>query len=134
MSRRTIVVLGGYGSGVTAATAAREIDEEARIVLVDPGGEGSSTVAAVPYAISGETASANALSRGRPEALTASHGIEMRPATGPIRIDAAARRLHLSDGPLEYTALVHALGAETTPDPKVPSAANVHRLRTLGDL
>ena len=134
MARRTIVVLGGYGSGVSAATAARETDEEARIILVDPGGEASSTVAAVPYAISGETASVSALSRGRPEALSDSHGIEMRAANGAIRIDPGARRLHLADGALEYTALVHALGAETTPDPKVPAAANVHRLRTVADL
>lgn len=134
MARRTIVVLGGYGSGVTAATAARETDEEARIVLVDPGGEASSTVAAVPYAISGETASVSALSRGRPDALAASHGIEMRPARGAIRIDPGTRRLHLEGEALEYTVLVHALGAETTPDPKLPAAANVHRLRTLGDL
>lgn len=134
MARRTIVVLGGYGSGVTAATAAREFDEEARIVLVDPGAESSGTVAAVPYAISGETAVANALSRGRPDALSASHGIELRPAGGAIRIDASARRLYLEGGALDYTALVHALGAETTPDPKVPAASNVLRLRTLADL
>jgi NADPH-dependent 2,4-dienoyl-CoA reductase/sulfur reductase-like enzyme/rhodanese-related sulfurtransferase len=134
MARRTVVVLGGYGSGVSAATAAREMDDDARIVLVDPGGEASSAVAAVPYAISGETASVSALARGRPEALAASHGIEMRPGRGAIRIDPGARRVQLEDGALEYTALVHALGAETTPDPKVPVAANVHRLRTLGDL
>jgi NADPH-dependent 2,4-dienoyl-CoA reductase/sulfur reductase-like enzyme/rhodanese-related sulfurtransferase len=134
MARRTVVVLGGYGSGVTAATAAREFDEEARIVLVDPGGEASSTVAAVPYAISGELASVTALSRGRPDALQASHGIETRPAPGPIRIDAGARRLHLEGGALDYTVLVHALGAETTADPKVPAAANVRRLRTADDL
>jgi len=134
MARQTIVVLGGNGSGVSAATAARELDDEARIVLVDPGGEATSTVAAVPYAISGETASDSTLSRGRPVALSASHGIEMRAAQGPIRIDVAARRLHLADGALEYTALVHALGAETTPDPRVPAAANVHRLRTPEDL
>jgi len=134
MARRTIVVLGGYGSGVTAATAAREIDEEARIVLVDPGAESSGTVAAVPYAISGETATPTALSRGRPEVLTATHGIEMRASPGAIRIDASAKRIHLADGALDYTALVHALGAETTPDPKVPAASNVHRLRTLADL
>jgi NADPH-dependent 2,4-dienoyl-CoA reductase/sulfur reductase-like enzyme/rhodanese-related sulfurtransferase len=134
MARKTIVVLGGYGSGVTAATAARENDEEARIVLVDPGGEASSTVATAPYAISGETASVNALSRGRPEALAASHGIELRAAVGANRIDAGSRRLHLADGVIEYTALVHALGAETTPDPKLPTAENVQRLRTLADL
>ena len=58
----------------------------------------------------------------------------MRPARGAIRIDAGARRLHLADGPLEYTALVHALGAETMPDPKLPAAANVFRLRTTDDL
>ena len=133
MARRTIVVLGGYGSGVTAATAAREIDEEARIVLVDPGGEASSTVAAVPYAISGELASVKALSRGRPEALQASHGIETRPAPGAIRIDPGPRRLHLNDGPLEYTVLVHALGAETTPDARLPFGTNVLRLRTVED-
>lgn len=135
MARRTIVVLGGYGSGVSAATAAREIDDEARIVLVDPGGEASSAVAAVPYAISGETASVSALSRGRPDALAARYGIEMRPVSAAaLRIDPGARRLHLEGETLEYTALVHALGAETTPEPKVPAAANVHRLRTLGDL
>src|SRR5687767_11881152 len=117
MARRTIVVLGGFGSGVSAATAARETDDEARIVLVDPGGEASSAVAAVPYAISGETASVSALSRGRPDALAARYGIEMQPARGAIRIDHGARRLHLEGGALEYTVLVHALGAETMPDP-----------------
>jgi NADPH-dependent 2,4-dienoyl-CoA reductase/sulfur reductase-like enzyme/rhodanese-related sulfurtransferase len=133
MARRTIVVLGGYGSGVTAATAARELDEEARIVLVDPGGESSSTVAAVPYAISGELASMSALTRGRPDRLQASHGIESRSVKGPIRIDVGGRRLVFEGGPLEYTVLVHALGAQTTSDPKVPAAANVQRLRTVED-
>jgi NADPH-dependent 2,4-dienoyl-CoA reductase/sulfur reductase-like enzyme/rhodanese-related sulfurtransferase len=134
MAKRTIVVLGGSGSGVSAATAARETDEDARIVLVDPGDEASSTVPGVPYAISGETATPTALSRGRATPLSESHGIEMRAAPGALRIDAANRRLHLDGGPIEYTALVHALGAETTPDPRIPAAANVQRLRTLADL
>jgi NADPH-dependent 2,4-dienoyl-CoA reductase/sulfur reductase-like enzyme/rhodanese-related sulfurtransferase len=134
MSRRTIVVVGGYGSGVSAAATAREIDEYARIVLVDPGAEASSAVAAVPYAISGEAVSVAALARSRPEALATLYGIEVRATRGPLRIDPAARTLHLGDGAMEYTALVHAMGAETTPDPRIPAAANVQRLRTLADV
>ena len=134
MARRVIVVIGGYGSGVTAATAAREIDEDARIVLVDPGGEASSAVAGVPHAISGEAVSVTALSRSRPESLAALYGIEFRAAKGKLRLDSGARVLRLPDGALEYTALVHALGAETTPDPVLPAAENVQRLRTLADV
>jgi NADPH-dependent 2,4-dienoyl-CoA reductase/sulfur reductase-like enzyme/rhodanese-related sulfurtransferase len=134
MARRTIVVVGGYGSGVSAAATARETDEDARIVLVDPAAEASSAVAAVPYAISGEAVSVAALARSRPEALATLYGIEVRAAEGALRIDAGARVLRLGDEKLEYTALVHALGAETTPDPRLPAAANVQRLRTLGDV
>src|SRR5687767_10957572 len=130
MARRTIVVVGGYGSGVSAAATAREIDEDARIVLVDPAAEASSAVAAVPYAISGEAVSVAALARSRPEALATLYGIEVRAAEGPLRIDSGARVLHGVGGKLEYTALVHAMGAETSPDPRLPAAANVQRLRT----
>src|SRR5689334_12196368 len=121
MARRTIVVLGGYGSGVSAASAAREIDEEARIVLVDPGGEASSAVAGVPHAISGEAVSVTALERSRPEALADFYRVEIKPAAGKIRLDPGARVLRLEEGAIEYTALVHALGAETTPDPVLPA-------------
>ena len=134
MARRTIVVVGGYGSGVSAAATAREIDEDARIVLVDPAAEASTAVAAVPYAISGEAVSVAALARSRPEALATLYGIEVRPAGGALRVEPGARALHFGGERLEYTALVHAMGAETTPDARVPAAANVQRLRTLADV
>lgn len=131
-SRRTIVILGGAGGGPAAAARARETDEAARIVVVDPGDEASCAVPGVPYAISGEAVRPEAVLRGGAQALVDLYGIEVVRAAA-VRLDAAARTLHLDGSAIEYTAFIHALGAETVPSPALPRAGNVARLRTPAD-
>jgi NADPH-dependent 2,4-dienoyl-CoA reductase/sulfur reductase-like enzyme/rhodanese-related sulfurtransferase len=135
MSRRTIVVVGGALGGPAAAARAREVDEQARIVLVERSAHVSYASAGLAYAISGEAVSSDALFREDADFFWDVHRIEVRTRVTAEAIDPAARTVRLTDGPLEYTALIYAAGVEAAaPRPEMKGAANVVGFRTLEDL
>ena len=134
MKKRTIVILGGAQSGPTAAARARELDESARIVLVERANDVSYAVAGLAYHLSGEVPRLEELNREKAEMFRDVYGIEVRTGTAVTGIDAKRRSVALGDEVLEYTALIHALGAESIVPDALAGAGNVVCFRTLADL
>src|SRR5437867_10197862 len=115
MKRRTVLVLGGALSGPTAAARAREMDEHARIVLIERNRHVSYAQCGLAYHLSGEVASIDDLNRERSDLFQAVYGIEVWTETEAVAVDAASRSLTvIKNGhpeSLSYDALVVALGA-----------------------
>ena len=136
MPTRTILVVGGALSGPTAATRAREIDEAARIVVLEQGASVSYAVGGLAYHVSGEVASARSLDREQREFFEDVYRIETRTGVRVLAIDAARHVVTLERETLSYDRLVYAAGAESiVPNlPGLDGATNVFRFRTLRDL
>ena len=136
MSRRTIVVLGGVMGGAAAAKRARETDEDARIVLLEPSAEVNYAMAGLAYSVSGEVVSLEALNRQRASYFQDVYRVEARTGITPTHIDVAGGAVVLGGGErLEYTSLVYALAPESV----LPAirdllpASNVLQFRILSD-
>jgi NADPH-dependent 2,4-dienoyl-CoA reductase/sulfur reductase-like enzyme/rhodanese-related sulfurtransferase len=129
---RRIVVLGGGLAGFAAARRAREIDEDAAIVLVDPP-DYPAPVPGLAYALSGEAVAEEVAARRRAESLRDHHRVEVR--GGRVdRIDAGARAVVVDGKAVEYSALVFALPAQPKRMPALEPAGNATHLRTPGEL
>lgn len=133
MSRRTIVVLGGGPAGTAAARRAREVDTEARIVLVERAPRLQPDPAALVWMLAGDATLADDDPGRR---LADEHGVEVRTgveaaALAPQR-HAVTLRDHGRDEVLAYDALVVALGAEV----RSPGfrAHNVRTMRSAADI
>ncbi|MBI2393799.1 MAG: FAD-dependent oxidoreductase [Deltaproteobacteria bacterium] len=142
MAARTIVVVGGALAGPTAAARARELDDHARIVLVERNVRVSYAVGALAYHLSGEVAAIDALDREDRGFFEAFYRVEVQKETEAIALDPAARTVTLrrrgpsgsfKDESLAWDALIYAPGAETIRPPEV-AGDNVRPLRTVGDL
>lgn len=139
MTRRTIVVLGGALAGPTAAARAREIDEDARIVLVERNRRVSYAQCGLAYHLSGEVASIDDLDQERSGFFENVFGIEVLTETEAVALDARAKTVLLNhNGRQEaiiYDALILALGAASRiPETIRAGAENVICFRTLDDL
>ena len=136
MASRTIVVLGGALSGPTSAARAREIDGNARIILLEQGAAVSYAVGGLAYHVSGEVRSPRALDRDYASAFQRVHRIDIRTGARVGRIDAARHAVSLDGKTLSYDRLIYAAGAESiVPDlPGLTGATNVFRFRTPADL
>jgi len=132
--QRTIVVLGGAQSGPTAAARAREIDESARIVLIESASEVSYAAAGLAHHLSGEVPSLADLNRETATLFRDVYGIEVRTGVAVTRIDAKRRTVELGSEQLAWDALVYALGADSIVPEPLAGAPNVFRFRTLSDL
>src|SRR5687767_1641869 len=87
MQRRTIIVLGGALSGPAAATRARELDEHARIILVERSRTVSYAQCALAYALSAEVRSPGDLACDQGELFEAAYGIEVLTETEAVSLD-----------------------------------------------
>lgn len=134
MKQRTIVVLGGAQSGPTAAARAREVDENARIVICERARDVSYRMAGLAYHLSGEVSALDDLNRETAEFFRDVYDIEVRTKTGASRIDAKNKRVEIGMEVMDYDALIYALGAESIMPAVVAGAGNVYRFRTLRDL
>ena len=132
--RKTIVVIGGALSGPTAAARARELDEDARIVLIEKERDISYAVGGVGYYLSGEVESLEALNGERAEYFEDVYRLEVLSRTKVTEIDAVHRRVALRGDTLGYDSLVFAAGAESIVPKEIGKGRNVMRLRTLRDL
>ncbi len=134
---RTIVVVGGALAGPTAAARARELDDAARIVLVERNVRVSYAVGALAYHLSGEVPAMDSLDREDRGFFEAFYRVEVKKQTEAVAIDPAARNVTLRSGgkedALRYDTLVYAPGAETI-RPTTVVGDNVRPLRTLPDL
>jgi NADPH-dependent 2,4-dienoyl-CoA reductase/sulfur reductase-like enzyme len=135
-SSSTVVVIGGALSGPAAAARAREIDSQARIILLEQGTAIRYVVGGLAYHLSGEVRSLQALNRARAREFRDVFRIDVRTGVRINRLDPDAHVVHLESGKLAYDRLVYAAGAESI----VPAvrgfdgAANVLRFRTPADL
>lgn len=135
MAQRTIVVVGGALAGPTAAARAREVDEHARIVLLERAGSVSYAVAGLAYHLSGEVEDVAALDRERAAFFRDVYAVEVRTGVGVSRIDARGRAVELATGErLRWDALVVSTGVGSVVPPVLEGARNVTTFRNLADL
>jgi NADPH-dependent 2,4-dienoyl-CoA reductase/sulfur reductase-like enzyme len=134
MSSR-VVVIGGDAAGMTVASALRRrLSEDDEVVVLERGSWTSYSACGIPYWISGEVES--------PEALVArsvdkhrANGIDVRMGVEATAIDPVARTVSIKGGnDLSYDRLVIATGAEPVrPDLPGIDGAGIYGVQTLDD-
>jgi NADPH-dependent 2,4-dienoyl-CoA reductase/sulfur reductase-like enzyme len=134
MSSR-VVVIGGDAAGMTAASALRRtLPKGDEVVVLERGSWTSYSACGIPYWISGEVAS--------PEALVArsvkdhvANGIDVRMGVEAAAIDPGARTVSIRGGnDLPYDRLVIATGAEPVrPDLPGIEGGGIYGVQTLDD-
>lgn len=134
MSSR-VVVIGGDAAGMTAASALRrQLPKDDEVVVLERGSWTSYSACGIPYWISGEVAS--------PEALVArsvkdhlANGIDVRMGVEATAIDPGARTVSILGGnDLPYDRLVIATGAEPVrPDLPGIEGGGIYGVQTLDD-
>ncbi len=139
MKRRTVLVLGGALSGPTAAARAREMDEHARIVLIERNRHVSYAQCGLAYHLSGEVASIEDLNREKSDFFRTVYNVEVWTETEAIALDPKGRTLTVNTKDhtetVAYDALVVALGAASRLPQNLPEKAeNLICFRTLDDL
>jgi NADPH-dependent 2,4-dienoyl-CoA reductase/sulfur reductase-like enzyme/rhodanese-related sulfurtransferase len=136
MPSRTILVVGGALSGPTAAARAREIDDAARIILLEQGGAVSYAVGGLASRVSGEVTSQRALDREDSLFFDEVYRVDVRTGLRVQRIDAGRHAVTVDGHDVFYDSLIYAAGAESImPDVAgLDGADNVFRFRTLKDL
>lgn len=136
---RRIVVVGGVAGGMSAAARARRLDESASIVVLEQSAYVSFANCGLPYHLSGEIESRDALLLHTPESLRAALALDVRTGHRVTAVDRAARTVAVAtaDGTYElaYDALLLAPGAvAVTPPVDGLDHPAVHALRTIPDL
>jgi NADPH-dependent 2,4-dienoyl-CoA reductase/sulfur reductase-like enzyme/rhodanese-related sulfurtransferase len=131
-------VLGGVLSGPTAAARAREIDEHAEITILTRESRVSYAAAGIPYHLSGEVRSIDALDTERAGFFKSAYRIDVWTRTEAVEIDPvnrllAARRNGKAQR-VPFDSLVFALGASPTPSAANLDGLNVNTFRNLDHL
>lgn len=142
--RRTIIIVGAALAGPTAAARAREIDENAEIILLERNTRVSYAMSGLALHLSGEVGSLEDLNRERNDFFKNVYDIDVRTETEVIAIDAKKKQVliqrHGQATTLDYDALIFAAGAASVKPVGVPDVgsgkapANLHYFRTLDDL
>lgn len=137
-SAKTIVVVGAALAGPTAAARAREVDEHARIILLERNTRVSYAMTGLSLHLSGEVTSLEELNREREDFFQSVYNIEVRTRTEVIQLDAKKKLLHLrdqkGDSTLPYDRLILASGASSLHPIGLKPAENFRYFRTLDDL
>jgi NADPH-dependent 2,4-dienoyl-CoA reductase/sulfur reductase-like enzyme/rhodanese-related sulfurtransferase len=139
---RTIVVIGGAGGGPVAAARARELDEHARIILVEKRPQVSWVQPGLKHHLEGKVARLAELDDDRREFFAGRHRIELRTGTEAVRIDPDSHRLVVKNAAgavdtIRYDAAIFSGGAEISPlgvDGLVMGTPGVVGFRTSDDL
>ena len=136
---RRIVVVGGVAGGMSAAARARRLDESASIVVLEQSSYVSFANCGLPYHLSGEIESRDALLLHTPESLRAALALDVRTGSRVTAVDrdACTVTVATADGTyqLGYDALLLAPGAvAVTPPIEGLDHPAVHSLRTIPDL
>ncbi|WP_029288384.1 FAD-dependent oxidoreductase [Cellulomonas sp. HZM] len=136
---RRIVVVGGVAGGMSAAARARRIDEHASIVVLEKSDYVSFANCGLPYHLSGEIESRDALLLHTPATLRAALDLDVRTGHRVTAVDRAARTVTVATADdeyaLPYDALLLAPGAVAV-RPQIDGIDHpaVHSLRTIPDL
>ncbi len=136
----TILIVGGVAGGASAATRARRMNEQARIVIYEKDAHGSFANCGLPYHLGGEIAEREKLLVAKPELFEKRFRIEVKVRHEVTAIDRAGKTIavknHLTgtSSVEAYDKLILAPGASplVPPLPGV-DAKGVHTLRNVED-
>ncbi|MFC4941919.1 FAD-dependent oxidoreductase [Pseudonocardia sp. GCM10023141] len=134
---RRLVVVGGGAAGMSAASAARRIDPELGIVVLEAGGYVSYGVCGLPYYLSGVVEHAEELLAHPASWFVEHRRLDLRLHARAVALDPDRRVVrYVQDGAqhdLSYTALVVAAGGAPTV-PELPGPPRpTFTIRTLED-
>lgn len=138
---RRIVIVGGVAGGMSAATRARRMNEEAEIIVLEKGGFISFANCGLPYHLAGRIETEEALLLTSPDKVQKRFRIDARVGHEVLSIDRGAKSIevkHLEKGityKLPYDKLILAPGASPIVPPIVNiQAKNVMLLRSIEDM
>lgn len=136
-----IVIVGGVAGGMSAATRARRVNEDASITVLEKGGFISYANCGLPYYIDGRIAPSQKLLLTTPQAVASRYNIDARVGHKALRIDRQRKMVAVQEVAggreyeLPYDKLILALGA----NPIIPAidhvaAPNVFVVRAVEDI
>jgi len=136
--KKTIVIVGAALAGPTAAARAREINEHAKIILLERNTRVSYAMTGLALHLSNEVAELDDLNRERTEFFRDVYNIEVRTETEVVEIKTKKKNLKLTQrgiiSDLKYDTLIFAAGAASVKPAHCPVATNFAYFRTLDDL
>jgi NADPH-dependent 2,4-dienoyl-CoA reductase/sulfur reductase-like enzyme/rhodanese-related sulfurtransferase len=129
MKTKRLIIIGGVAGGASAATRARRLCEDCEILMIERGPHVSFANCGLPYFVGGEIAEQDSLLLQTPASLKAQFNLDVRVNTEVVRIDRAARRLHVRaiDTGIEYEATYDALILSTGASPLKPPIPGIER-------
>jgi NADPH-dependent 2,4-dienoyl-CoA reductase/sulfur reductase-like enzyme/rhodanese-related sulfurtransferase len=138
MKRKKVIIIGAALAGPTAASRAREMDENAEITLLERNTRVSYSLAGLSFHLSKEVNSLDDLNQERESFFENVYNIKVLTKTEVVGIDRKNKKLsiiHNSDKKiLEYDSLIFATGAASIHPEGLPFVSNFRYFRTLDDL
>lgn len=138
MKQKKIIVIGAALAGPTAASRAREMDENAEIILLERNTRVSYSLAGLSFHLSNEVASLEDLNKEREDFFEKVYNIKVLTKTEVLSIDRKKKQLVIikesNKSILEYDNLIFATGAASLHPPGLPNVKNFRFFRTLDDL
>lgn len=119
MSAR-LVVIGGGAAGMSAASAARRVDQDLEIVVLETGRDVAYGLCGIPYYLSGEVSRADQLLAYPPEVFRDRRRLDVRTGADVVSLDADRHSLHYRQGGQEHTLRYHRLVVAAGGAPVVP--------------
>ena len=122
-----IVIVGGVAGGMSAATRARRLNEQASITVLEKGGFISYANCGLPYYLDGRITPSDKLLLTNPPAVASRYNIDARVGHKVLRIDREQKQVEVQESAtgrtyhLPYDKLILAQGA----NPIIPAADHV---------
>ena len=136
-----ILIVGGVAGGASAATRARRMNEQARIIMLEKDAYVSFANCGLPYHLGGVIQDRAKLLVAKPEMFKKRFNIEVRVRHEALSIDRAKKTVRIRDHVAgteydeSYDKLILAPGAAPlTPDVPGVRAQGVHSLRNIEDM
>ena len=136
-----ILIVGGVAGGASAATRARRLNEQARIIMLEKDGFVSFANCGLPYHLGGVIQDRAKLLVAKPEMFKKRFNIEVRVRHEALSIDRAKKTVRIRDHAAgteydeSYDKLILAPGAAPLiPDVPGVRAQGVHSLRNIEDM
>lgn len=128
MAKR-LVIVGGGAAGMSAASAARRVDPDLDVVVLEAGSHAAYGLCGLPYFLANVVPEIDSLRAYPPEYFREARGIDLRFEADVLRLDPARQEVHFQSGDgldvLTYDKLVLACGA-TPALPPVPGIDDDH--------
>ncbi|WCL47945.1 FAD-dependent oxidoreductase [Leptospira sp. GIMC2001] len=138
MKKNRIIIVGGALAGPVAASRAREIDENAEIILLERNTRVSYALAGLSFYLSEDVKSLEDLNREREDFFKSVYNIDVLTKTEVISLNRKSKTLLIrnseTEKTLEYDRLIFATGAGSLKPANLPDIENFRYFRTLDDL